>query len=154
MAKKKQDTLNDFKRFSTTRKILGFFTLSPVWQLLLTATIVGVLIWQWGNITDWYLDNVFTLFGWGILIVVGVVGTFVTIVLRRQLYLFKDYWNRWLSALFLLLATWGILAYFPGKEALVGIGLGGKFGLGVLGGSFHPSTTLTSGDSPYFFHTS
>ena len=120
---------------SVLKNILHFFTLTPVWQILLIAAIIGVIAWQWGNITNWYEQNVFRTFGWGVFILIAAAITLVTIICKRKLSLFITYWNRWLAGILLCLFLWGVLALFPGRGVLTAIGLGGKFGLGIIGGT-------------------
>ncbi|MBN2074794.1 MAG: DNA translocase FtsK [Dehalococcoidales bacterium] len=120
---------------SVLRNILHFFTLTPVWQILLIAVIIGVIAWQWGNITRWYEQNIFRTFGWGVFILIAAVITLVTVICKRKLSLFITYWNRWLAGIILCLFLWGVLALFPGRGVLAAIGLGGKFGLGIIGGT-------------------
>ena len=120
---------------SVLRKILHFFTLTPVWQILLIAAIIAVIAWQWGNITTWYEQNIFRTFGWGVFILLAAVITLVTVICKRKLSLFITYWNRWLAGIVLCFFLWGILALFPGRGVLTAIGLGGKFGLGIIGGT-------------------
>ncbi len=131
MAKKQAES-----RRSVFGSLLRFFALTPVWQIILIAAVVAIVAWQWGNITNWYRVTVFRTFGWGILILLTAVITLVTMIWRRKLYLLINYWNRWLAGIVLLLFLWGILALFPGSDPLTaGIGLGGRFGLGIVGGT-------------------
>ena len=120
---------------SVLTNILHFFTLTPVWQIILIAAVIGVIAWQWGNITNWYEQNVFRTFGWGVFILIAAAITLVTIICKRKLSLFITYWNRWLAGILLCLFLWGVLALFPGRGVLTAIGLGGKFGLGIIGGT-------------------
>ncbi|MFC1947987.1 DNA translocase FtsK [Chloroflexota bacterium] len=120
---------------SVLRNVLRFFTLTPVWQILLIAAIIVVIAWQWGNITTWYEQNVFRTFGWGVFILLAVVITLVTFICKRKLSSFINYWNRWLAAIILCFFLWGVLGLFPGSGVLTAIGLGGKFGLGIIGGT-------------------
>ena len=82
---------------SAVRNTLHFFTLTPVWQILLIAAIIGVIAWQWGNITEWYQQNIFRTFGWGIFILIAAVITLVTVICKKKLSLFITYWNRWVA---------------------------------------------------------
>ncbi|HEY94642.1 MAG TPA: DNA translocase FtsK [Dehalococcoidia bacterium] len=133
-AKKKAEKFVSPRR-SAFGSILRFFTLTPVWQILLIVAVIALIAWQWGNITAWYEQNIFRTFGWGIFILLGAVITLVTVICKRKLSLFIRYWNRWLAGIFLCFFLWGILALFPGKGVLTAIGLGGKFGLGIVGGT-------------------
>src|SRR4030042_3052819 len=133
-AKKKADKIGKPRR-SVFGSILHFFTLTPVWQILLIAAIIAVIAWQWGNITTWYEQNIFRTFGWGILILLAAAITLVTVIFKRKLSLFITYWNRWLAGIVLCFFLWGVLGLFPGKGVLTAIGLGGKVGLGIVGGT-------------------
>jgi S-DNA-T family DNA segregation ATPase FtsK/SpoIIIE len=135
MPRKKTEEIQEYKQTSTAGKAFRFLTSSPVLLLIFLIAAITVIVWQWGNIVNWYQVNVFTLFGWGILLLLGVAVTIVTLIFRRQLYLLKDDWNRWLSGLVFILLVWGIISYFPGRGVLTAISLGGKFGLGILGGT-------------------
>ncbi|UCC15881.1 MAG: DNA translocase FtsK [Dehalococcoidales bacterium] len=132
--KKKAEKFGE-PRGSVFRSVLHFFTLTPVWQILLITAVIALIAWQWGNITTWYRENVFRIFGWGILILIAAAITLVTVICKRKLSLFITYWNRWLAGIVLCFFLWGILALFPGKGVLTAIGLGGKFGLGIVGGT-------------------
>lgn len=134
-AKKKAVKIAAKPEGSMVKSVLRFFTLTPVWQILLIAAIIAVIAWQWGNITAWYEQNVFKTFGWGIFILLAAVITLVVIICKRKLSLFVTYWNRWLAGIIICLSLWGILALFPGRGVLTAIGLGGKFGLGIVGGT-------------------
>ena len=65
---------------SALKRIFHFFTLSPVWQILLIIAFIAVIAWQWGNITRWYEENIFRAFGWGIFILTAAVITLITII--------------------------------------------------------------------------
>ncbi len=134
--KKKADKFAKPNR-SAIRGIFHFFTLTPVWQIILIAGIIGIIAWQWGNITNWYEQNVFKTFGWGIFILLATVITLVTVICKRKLSLFITYWNRWLAGIVFCLFLWGVLGLIPSTDPLTAGrgGLGGRFGLGIVGGT-------------------
>jgi S-DNA-T family DNA segregation ATPase FtsK/SpoIIIE len=132
---KKSKVPEEFKHPSMWGRIFRFFTLSPVWQILLLAVIIVLIVVFWGNITDWYTDTIYRMFGWGAVLLAAVIVTVITVIWRRASHLFKDYWNRWLSGVVFLLVVWGIFAYFPGRGVYSADSLGGRFGLGILGGN-------------------
>jgi len=105
---------------------------APVRRLVLVVIIVGFLFWQWEALTSgaaniW--DSAVELFGWGLILIAIAVIIIIGIIWRRQLSAFvqrwKLYqWNKWLGAITLALAVWGVLALFN---------LGGSFGLAIIG---------------------
>jgi DNA segregation ATPase FtsK/SpoIIIE, S-DNA-T family len=129
----KKDKFEDNDGRSTSGKKSNFFANPAVWQILFIAITIAIIVWQWPNITDWYINNVYRLFGWGFFLLLAVVITLVTVIWQRKLFLFKNYWNKWLSGIVFIFFTWGLLAFFPGRNVLTAIGLGGEFGLGIIG---------------------
>jgi len=103
------------------------------WEFVLLVAVIAVICWQWGNITSWFTSNVFRIFGWGLIFLIAVIATLVVIFWQQKTYLLKEYWNRWIGGIIFLLVIWGILSFIPGRGALAGVSLGGKFGLGIIG---------------------
>ncbi len=103
------------------------------WEFVLLVAVIAVICWQWGNITSWFTSNVFRIFGWGLIFLIAVIATLVVIFWQQKTYLLKEYWNRWIGGVIFLLVIWGILSFIPGRGALAGVSLGGKFGLGIIG---------------------
>ena len=115
-----------------------FLILPQVRRLILLALILAVLLWQWSALTSWaneIAESTLELFGWGGLVLIAVaVVIAVGMVFRQRLAAFTQrwklyQWNKWLGATAFLLAAWGILAFFD---------LGGRFGLGIIGGAQGP----------------
>ena len=106
-------------------------------SLLAIAIVVGLVYWQWQNISAWSsqtIKGVIELFGWGLLLVVLAILTFLVIIFSKPMLLLR-YWNRWIGGLVLLAAVWGILALVPGSGDLESVHLGGSIGRHIIGTS-------------------
>jgi len=106
-----------WKRFS------HFIMLPPVRRLILIVIIVALLLWQWKHITSLAAET-FTLFGWGVIFLVGAFVTLVVVIWRRKVLSAIYHWNQWLGGIAFIFAAWGILAFFE---------LGGSFGEAIIG---------------------
>jgi S-DNA-T family DNA segregation ATPase FtsK/SpoIIIE len=102
---------------------------APIRWLILTVIFVGLLIWQWGNITSW-LDSVWSgttdLFGWGLIFLFLALGFIIGVIWGRRVLAVIYHWNQWLGAVAFIFVVWGIIAFFE---------LGGSFGDGIIGDS-------------------
>lgn len=98
------------------------------WRITLVAVVVGVLYWQWSNLTAWaanIIDETIRLFGWGILLLVIIaLGTLGGVLWRQRQSSLTSRFRQWLGIIAFTMAIWGILAFFA---------LGGKIGLGIIG---------------------
>jgi len=112
---------------------LFHFIMRPlVRRLILLVIILALLFWQWSALDSWATniwDSTLELFGWGLALIAIAVIIIMGMLWRRQLSVlvrrWKLYqWNKWLGAIALALAIWGILGL---------IGLGGSFGLSIIG---------------------
>jgi S-DNA-T family DNA segregation ATPase FtsK/SpoIIIE len=97
-----------------------------------SALLIGLVIWQRERI-DTFINQVFSgtaaIFGWGLLLlIVGII--IAAAVFKREAVLeFARkttfiYWYRWLGAIVLITAAWGLLAL---------AGAGGAVGLAIIG---------------------
>jgi len=90
---------------------------SPAVRRLILVAVIVVLLWLlW--------QRVFTLFGWGLIIVAIALGLLIWAIRRGQPSVVKVWWNWILAGISLALAVWGILAFFA---------LGGRIGQGIIG---------------------
>ncbi len=140
MGRKKQEEFHEpenreVRKRSFWGSFFRFIFTTPVWQMLLLGAGAAVVWWQWDTILDWYYDTLFKPMGWGIILVLGAIITFFVVTLRKQNHLFTSFWNRWFAGIVFLFVAWGIMAYFPARGELTGISLGGRFGLGIIGGT-------------------
>jgi S-DNA-T family DNA segregation ATPase FtsK/SpoIIIE len=100
------------------------------WAALLV--VIGFAIYfTHSTISDWY-NNVFAAVemavDWGIIFIALALLTLIFLLWRGKfLSLFRN-WNKWLGAIALVFAAWGILAFSNRTE-----NLGGTFGLGIIG---------------------
>ena len=97
---------------------------------------MALLWWQWATLVSW-ADNiagsVWEQFGWGLFFIIIAVGTLVVVLWRQKLLSLFRHWNKWLGGAALILAVWGILAFFPGTGVLHRVSLGGNFGQSIIG---------------------
>ena len=136
MAKKESNTKDKPREKPKKRAwwiyLLRFMMLRAVRWLLSLTFIVILIFWQWSALTSWTAgvrDSALALFGWGLILIALTVVTIVGMTWRRQLLTFLrrwklHQWNKWLGSIAFILAVWGILAL---------LGLGGNFGLGIIG---------------------
>jgi len=128
MARKKAGTKNKpraRKKSSRRPWLPGFFralTSTPWRQMIMLAVILVILFWQLGNI-DSGVDNLVSLFGWGLVFITAAAVTLIVLLWRKKLLLLFLRWNRWLGSIALILAIWGILAFLQ---------LGGSFGREII----------------------
>ncbi|MFC2006360.1 DNA translocase FtsK, partial [Chloroflexota bacterium] len=126
------------KRRPWWRGLLRFMVLLPVryWYITLGIIILPFLYWQRYALAYWTINTVnstLRLFGWGLIFIFVAIGTLVGVLWRRKLSSVMRHWNYWLGSIAFTLATWGVLAYIPGRGILRGASLGGNFGLSVIG---------------------
>jgi len=124
------------KRRSLWRGLFHFMLLRPVRYFILVVIIVAFLYWQKDALVSWasgVRDSTLRLLGWGIVFIGIAIGTLVWVVWRRKLSSVIHRWNYWLGGIAFTLATWGILAVFPGEGILRKVSLGGNFGLAIIG---------------------
>lgn len=110
--------------------------LFPVRRFILVALIVVLLFWQRSALASLVTgagDGVWRLFGWGLAILAVVIGFLVWLMWRRKLSWLVSRWNRWLGGVALILAGWGILAFFR---------LGGDIGRSIIGYTAHESVGI------------
>jgi S-DNA-T family DNA segregation ATPase FtsK/SpoIIIE len=105
------------------REFTHFVALPPVRRLILIIIIIGLLYWQWANITL-LAKETFALFGWGFIFLLATLVTLVTVVWRRKVLTSIYHWNQWFGGIAFALAVWGIIAFW---------GLGGRFGQAIIG---------------------
>src|SRR4030042_6379977 len=92
MAKRKPNTLGKPGRKAGGRQPVKGHSYSPTWRVawrcFLIAVIVGVLYWQWSNLTAWAIDirdSTWNLFGWGLpLLIIALIILRVVLWLRRS----------------------------------------------------------------------
>ena len=129
MAKKKATVKHQPRRETKPKgkpwgkQFLHFIIQPPVRRLILILIIIGVLWWQWENITS-LTDKTFALFGWGLFFLFGALVTLIVVVWRRKVPSAIYHWNQWLGGIAFVFAVWGIIAFW---------GLGGSFGQGIIG---------------------
>ena len=131
MAKRKSNTLGKPGRKARGRQPAKGHSYSPTWRVagraILIASIVGVLYWQWSNLTAWAIDirnSTWNLFGWGLpLLIIALIILGVVLWLRRSsppLVRFRQ----WLGGIAFTMAIWGLLAFSA---------LGGSIGQHLIG---------------------
>jgi len=131
MAKRKPNTLGKPGRKAGGKQpVKGhsyFPTWRVAWRVILIAAIVGVLYWQWSNLTAWAIDirdSTWNLFGWGLpLLIVALLILGVVLWLRRSSPLLVRF-RQWLGGIAFTMAIWGLLAFSA---------LGGSIGQHLIG---------------------
>jgi len=94
--------------------------------LMLLVVVIGLLFWRWEMVTSWFNDIIagtLGLFGWGLVLMVAALGVIIGVLYYKPSSLIY-HWNRWLGGVIFLFTVWGILAF---------AGLGGRFGLSIIG---------------------
>jgi S-DNA-T family DNA segregation ATPase FtsK/SpoIIIE len=92
-----------------------FFASPVVRRLILIVVMVILLYFFW--------KNIFTLFGYGLIIIAIAVGSVVWVAWRRQFSVVKQRWNWILGGISLACAVWGVLAFST---------LGGSIGQSII----------------------
>jgi DNA segregation ATPase FtsK/SpoIIIE, S-DNA-T family len=96
--------------------------------IMVVAAIFFVSDWMsQHNTGGWIADtaeSIWELFGWGLLFILLAVITFIFLIARKKFTSLFRHWNRWLGAIAVIFAAWGILAFYQ---------LGGTVGLGIIG---------------------
>jgi len=111
----------------TGKRFFGFIASPMVRRLILIIIIVVLLYVLW--------EGIFTLFGYGLIIIAIALGSLVWVAWRRQFSVVKYRWNWVLGGISLAFAVWGILSFFPGEGILRQATLGGTFGQSIIGAS-------------------
>ena len=131
MAKRKSNTLGKPKSKAKGKQPVKGHSYSPTWRMagrvILIAAIVGILYWQWSNLTAWAIDirdSTWNLFGWGLLLLIlALIILGVVLWFRRSsppLVRFRQ----WLGGIAFTMAIWGLLAFSA---------LGGSIGQHLIG---------------------
>jgi putative nucleotidyltransferase with HDIG domain len=105
--------------------------------LLVIAALISLIYFQWQNITARISNTtvgIAQLFGWGMILAVLAILTFIVIILVKRVLLLR-YWNKWIGGLIIFGAIWGILAFFPAQGYLEQVSLGGRIGQRIIGQS-------------------
>jgi S-DNA-T family DNA segregation ATPase FtsK/SpoIIIE len=97
------------------------------------AILIGLaIIVTRSAVTDWYnsvFESVKSIFGLGIIFIALALLTLIFLLWRGHiLSLFRN-WNKWLGAIALVFAAWGILTFASQSDP----NAGGSFGLGIIG---------------------
>ncbi len=98
-----------------------------VLPLTVLVVIVVLLFKWWSTLTSWangIAANTAELFGWGLVLVLVVIGAIVGVSCCRKPSLFIYHWNKWLGGVTFILVVWGVLAI---------LGLGGNIGFSIVG---------------------
>mgnify|MGYP001619348479 CR=1 FL=1 len=100
---------------------LRWLLLPPGLYLTLLVIIAAVVYWWRELLLLWVADvinSTLRLFGWGLVFIVIAIGALAIVVWRRKLSFVIHHWNYWLGGIVFVLASWGILAFFPGEGVL------------------------------------
>ncbi len=120
------------RKESWWKRLFRFMVLPPVRRLILIVIIVGLLYWARPTLVS-KATEIFSWLGWGLVFVAMAIGTLVWVLWQRKLASAIYHWNQWLGAATFTLAVWGVLALFPGEGVFSRSGMGGSFGLSIIG---------------------
>jgi S-DNA-T family DNA segregation ATPase FtsK/SpoIIIE len=98
------------------------------YALVVLIIIVAIVFVPWKDAIDWLSNvatNIWSLFFWGLFLVIFAVLTPIFLIWRKRFSLFLTYWYRWLGVVALTLAVWGIFTFN---------GVGGTIGIAIIGG--------------------
>ena len=87
MANRKTNSRNKprkVKRMLSWRGLLRFLMMRPVRYLVLVVIIVVVFLWQSATLDSW-ADNIWNLFGWGLVLIAIAIGGLVWLTWLRML---------------------------------------------------------------------
>jgi len=131
MAKRKANILSKSRRKPKGKKpgnwLFRFSVWRIVWRIIAVVLVVGLLYWQWLNLTSWAAnirDETLRLFGWGLLLLVIALGSLGEVLWRQRHASLTSRFRQWLGGIAFTIAIWGILAFFA---------LGGSLGLSIIG---------------------
>ena len=96
-------------------------------RVILIAAIVGILYWQWSNLTAWAIDirdSTWNLFGWGLLLLILALIILGVVLWFRRSSLPLVRFRQWLGGIAFTMAIWGLLAFSA---------LGGSIGQHLIG---------------------
>ncbi|MDY6912457.1 MAG: hypothetical protein SVM79_08890, partial [Chloroflexota bacterium] len=135
MAKRKQNTPKSQK--STGWHPLRMIRSRRFWLLVLTAVILGVLIF----FSETIGKATFQAFGLGIIVLGAWIATIILMVWQRRFNSVRENWNDWLGIVVLSIALWGILSFFRPSISIAGASmadgtLGGSWGLIIAGTTY------------------
>ncbi|MDY6835675.1 MAG: DNA translocase FtsK [Chloroflexota bacterium] len=95
------------------------------WLLIIGALAVGLI---------WYWDDIFLAVGMGLIAPLILVAAALLFWKQQKNYLFTMYWRRWVGAILITIAVWGLLGLFtPVAGPLEETSLGGDIGLAIVG---------------------
>jgi S-DNA-T family DNA segregation ATPase FtsK/SpoIIIE len=102
---------------SAPRRFFRFVASPPVRRLILLVAVVALLYFAW--------DRMFSLLGYGLVLIAIVLGLLVWVVWQQRYSVLKRRWNWVMGGLCLFFAVWGMLGLSL---------LGGRFGQSIVGG--------------------
>ena len=123
MPRRRREEKESYGGRSWWRTLFRILWFPLVRYLILTLIFLGIINWQWPNIERvalWIAE----LFGWGLALVAIALTILIIFICLRRLSSFFYHANRWLGGIALMLAAWGILAFY---------GTGGFFGDEIIG---------------------
>ena len=124
---KRRDSIRTRYRRPLYSRLLTFTKLPLLWFLVLFATVLALVFWQWDAIVFYIIDTVslvWGLFGRG-LIIIAVSTVALTIALyEKGVKSVARHWYRWLGFFMLMTSLWGILGWAE---------LGGSIGADIGG---------------------
>ena len=144
------------KKISNNRSLGQRFLLFFVTRVLVLLVIAGLIYGFWSRISSWISSTTtsfFQIFGFGIVLVAIALLLIVEVTLTKP-QLFLRFWNKWIGSILVLVAIWGILAFFEGGGRLVDYSLGGAIGQSIIGDSLAAgiSIVLVLAHCGRFFH--
>lgn len=128
------------KRQPSEKSSFDFITSPSVRRLFLVIIAAGLIYWFWPNITNWTVNTwgiMLALLGVGPVLMTIYLGIIVWMISKQRFSLITKHLNQWIGGIFLVLAIWGLLAFFaPGSGIVSQTTLGGTFGNSIVTASY------------------
>jgi len=137
LPKKEKEERRSHAKTKKGKGFWGFITSPPVRRLLLLIIIAALIYWfrkPLVNLGVNIWEGLLGLFGAGLILLAAAIGAFIWIICQRELAPVFRHWNKWLGAIALATALWGLLAFFaPGDGIASQHSLGGNVGRSIIG---------------------
>ena len=132
MARRRTKLPSKSRRKPRARKPESSLFYFPGWRLvgriILIVTIIGILTWQWPNLTAWAANiknETVRLFGWGLPLIIIAIGILSGITWWQKHRPLIHRFRYWLAGIAFIVAIWGILG-FSNRGGSIGLAITGQ----------------------------